>query len=168
MVEAVAEPNFIGTLGLNWKLFLAQLLNFGVVLFVLWRWVFRPLSGALEQRRLKIEGSVKKAEEIEARLNLLAVERKETMQKARQEADGIIKDALTAASNIKTEGEAAARAQSEKILNDTKVEINAEKDRALKEVKTEIATIVIAAAEKVARVKIDSKQDMDLTNEIIE
>src|SRR3989344_1771355 len=58
----------IGTLGLNWKLFIAQLINFSVIMFILWRWVFRPVGGALESRRKKIEESVAKAETIEKQM----------------------------------------------------------------------------------------------------
>ena len=55
VTKEAGSGGVIGTLGLNWKLFMAQLLNFGIVLFVLWKWVFRPVAGALETRRQRVE-----------------------------------------------------------------------------------------------------------------
>lgn len=161
-VEPITEPNFIATLGLNWKLFLAQLVNFGIVVFILWKWVFRPVVSALESRRKKIEDSVKHAEEIEKRMQESQSERENLIVQARKEAEDIGKKAQTAAESTKKEIMEHAKAESERILNQTKAAVAAEKDQMLKEVREEIATLVVGASEKIIREKLDEKKDKEL------
>ena len=114
-MEHATEPNFIGTLGLNWKLFLAQLINFGIVILVLWKWVFKPVAGALETRRQKIEESVKKADEIEKRLKEFEASRDQEFRKARAAAEEIIQKATTSGEASKAEILALAKVQAGRI-----------------------------------------------------
>src|SRR5262245_53133970 len=60
-----SEGGVLGMLGINWKLFIAQLINFGIVLFVLWKWVFKPVSSGLEARTTRIEKSLQDATQLE-------------------------------------------------------------------------------------------------------
>ena len=76
--------------GLDWKLFIAQLFNFAIVLIVLWRWVFKPLGTKLEQRTAKIEKSIKESQEIQDRLKQVEQYRKAEMKKIRGEANEIV------------------------------------------------------------------------------
>lgn len=161
-MEHVVEPNFISTLGLNWKLFLAQLINFGIVVFILWKWVFKPVVLALESRRKKIEDSVKHAEEIEKRMQETQREREGMIMQARKDAEDIAKKAQTAAEQTKKEIVENAKAESERILNQTKAAVAAEKDQMLKEVREEIATLVVGASERILREKLDEKKDREL------
>ena len=56
------------SLGIYWPKLLAQTINFGIVLFVLWRFAYRPVLTMLEQRRQKIAESITNAEKIKAEL----------------------------------------------------------------------------------------------------
>lgn len=161
------DPNFIGTLGLNWKLFLAQLVNFGIVLVILWKWVFKPLSGALEQRRQRIGLSVKQAEEIEKRLAEFRAWQEQETQKARREAETILQKATTSAEQSKQEMVLQAKAEAEKILAKTKQAIEAEKEQLLVEVRSELAELTALATEKILRAKLDEKKDKELINEVL-
>lgn len=166
MVETT-EPNFAATLGLNWKLFLAQAINFSIVLFVLWRWVFRPVAGALEARRQRIEGSVKKAAEIEERLAKLSAAETAKMKEARVQADQVIREASAAAAEAKAETIAAAKAAADKIMAGTKAAMMAEKEKAMREVRAEIAELTVLAAEKILRAKLDKDEDKKLVSDVI-
>ena len=117
-VEAAAEhpegsAGFIGTLGINWKLFLAQLLNFGIVLFILWKWVMKPVVGALESRRVKIEQSLKKAQDIEERLQKFEEHKEGELRRIRVQGQEILNQANAAAASAKAETVAAGRAEAD-------------------------------------------------------
>jgi hypothetical protein len=56
------EVGLIGTLGLNRDLFFAQLFNFAVVFFVMWRWVYKPLVKAMDERSATIAKGLSDAE----------------------------------------------------------------------------------------------------------
>lgn len=156
----------IGTLGLNWKLFLAQAVNFSVILFILWKWVFRPVSEALEARRQKIEESIAKAERIEKQMKESDEMREQSLRDARAEAEKIIQRTTTEAETAKQETLAAARTESEKILVKAKESIEIEKQQMLKEVKEEVADLVVFAAEKILQEKLDEKKDRELINSV--
>ena len=66
-----AKESVLGALGVNWKLFIAQLLNFSVVLFIMWKWVYTPLLKAIDpsaerSRVLLIDEIDRSDEEFEA------------------------------------------------------------------------------------------------------
>jgi F-type H+-transporting ATPase subunit b len=169
--EAAAEQapsGFIGTLGLNWKLFLAQLVNFAIVLFILWRWVFKPVVRALESRRQKIENSVKQAEDIEKRVYEFEASQEERLKKAYAEAEEILKKAASSAEQSRKETLEVARAEAEKILSDMKSAIAAEKEQMLQEVREELATLTVMATEKILRAKLDLRKDSEIVREILQ
>lgn len=166
--ESAKAPDFIGTLGLNWKLFLAQLLNFGIVVFILWKWVFRPVVGALESRRQKIEESVKKAEEIEKRMKDSEVERQKLFSQAREEAEALTKQAREVAEDLRQEITRNARQGAENILVEAKRTIAVEKEQMLGEVREEIANLTVMATEKILKDKLDQAKDKKLIQEVLE
>ena len=55
------------TLGISWPKLIALTVNFGIVLFVLWRWAYRPVLEVLEQRHQKIVESIANADKIKAK-----------------------------------------------------------------------------------------------------
>lgn len=158
----------IGTLGLNWKLFLAQVVNFGVVVFVLWKWVFKPVAGALESRRVKIEQSVKNAEEVQKKLEETQAASAQTLGQARQQAELILKKTQEQAGEMNREATEKTRRDAEKIMSDAKSTIAAEKDKALAEAREELANLVVMAAERVIKTKLDEKQDKKLIADVLQ
>jgi F-type H+-transporting ATPase subunit b len=84
------------------------------------------------------------------------------LQKAREEADGIIKNANEAAEKIKSETIAQATEQAEKMIEQTRSTLAMEKEKMISEAKKEIGQLVAAAAEKVVRSKIDPAKDRNL------
>lgn len=157
----------IGTLGLNWKLFLAQAVNFSIVVFVLWKWVFKPVAGALEARREKIEKSVREAGEIEKKLEHIQVTSAQELQKARQEAQTLIQKSQELAAEARSEATKNARSEAEKIMADAARTIEAEKERVLAEAKEELANLVVMASERVIKTKLDDKHDKKLINDVV-
>ncbi len=167
--EAVSHESggVIGTLGLNAKLFIAQLINFSIILFILWRWVWKPLGGALESRRKKIEESVSKAEMIDKQMQETQVLREQKLREAATDAEAVLKRNLDAAEKMKTEIVSTAHSEAEKIMAKTKETIAAEKQQMLKEVRSELADLVVMSTEKILRQKLDDKSDKKIVEEII-
>ncbi len=76
--------------GINLKSFLAQLVNFAIVLFVLWKWVFRPVAQGLADRTAKIEKSLDDAQQITVDKQTFETWKNAEISKVRQEAATII------------------------------------------------------------------------------
>ncbi|TSC65345.1 MAG: F-type H+-transporting ATPase subunit b [Candidatus Doudnabacteria bacterium Gr01-1014_77] len=160
-----ANSSVTALFGLDWKLFIAQLFNFAIVLIVLWRWVFKPLGAKLEQRTAKIEKSIKEAQEIQDQLKQVEQYRKAEMEKIRGEATEIVAKAQKTAEMNKDQIIAEAKKSAEKVLEQSKKELASEKEKLLIEVREEAATLVVAATEKILREKLDSKRDVELIKE---
>lgn len=157
----------VGTLGLNAKLFIAQLINFSVILFILWRWVWKPLGGALEARRKKIEESVIKAEQIEKQAEASQAMRQQKLREAAAEAETFLKRSTEAAEKLRTEIVSTAHGEAEKILTKANQAIAGEKQQMLREVRSEVADLIVTATEKILRQKIDDKSDKKIVEEIL-
>ena len=155
----------LSTLGINWKLFLAQLVNFSIVLFIFWKWVVKPLGATLTKRTEKIEQGLKNAEFTELEKKKFEEWKQQEMKKVRGEADHILRTTTDTANKIKQDTIVDAQKQAVKILEQSKSSIESEKAQMIREVKQEIATLVVAASEKILRGKLDSKKDHELINE---
>lgn len=94
----------VSQLGIDWKLLLAQGVNFVILLFVLTKFVYKPLMKMVEERRKKIELGIKGGEKAEQIIKL-----------AEQEKAGIIKEADTQAVGIISEAEKTAQKKAQDI-----------------------------------------------------
>jgi F-type H+-transporting ATPase subunit b len=158
----------ITKLGIDWKLLIAQLVNFGILLYILNRFVFKPLLASLNARREQIVSSVKQNEEAEAKLKEAEALKEEVMAQARKEADSIIKGAEKNASKLKAEGLAETKKEAEKIIAQGKLQL--ENDRALlrTELKKEVGQLISLAVEKTVGDLVDTHAQKKLTDEAIE
>jgi F-type H+-transporting ATPase subunit b len=133
------------TLGIDWKLLLAQGFNFAVVLMVLTRFVYRPLVAMMDERRNKIEKGLQDAAAAEVRLAEIAHERKTVLRNAEKEGEHLI-DVLEA----RGKESAALLVQratedAEQLLKDASEEAKKEKAREIEKVKGSIGEIIVAA-----------------------
>ncbi len=154
-------------LGINWKLLIAQIINFLILLFVLHRFAYKPILKMLDDRTNKIEKGLKDAEETQNKLREITQKEKEILAKARTEAQEILKKTEDMAKKSKEEIAVEAKTQAEKIISDAKASIESEKTKMLREVKSEVAELVVLATEKVIREKIDSAKDRELIEKSI-
>jgi F-type H+-transporting ATPase subunit b len=161
------ETSLLGTLGIDWKLFLAQLVNFGIVLFVFWKWVVKPLGNTLTQRQERIEQGLKNADLMDSEKKKFDEWKLAEMKKVRTEADNILRTTTDTANQIKQETIADAQKQANKVMEQAKVSMESEKTQMMKEAKQEIATLVVAASEKILRGKLDAKKDQELISESV-
>lgn len=152
----------ITKLGIDWKLLFAQIINFLVLLFVLYKFAYGPILAMLEKRQKRIEKGLKDADEARRKLAESEEKQKEILKKARVEAKEIIEKARLQSERVKSELAAEAKAQAEKVIADAKAEIDREKQKTILEIKSEIGELVVAAVERVLEEKIDEKKDKEI------
>lgn len=165
--SAAPEAGVVELFGLNWKLFVAQLVNFAIILFVLWKWVFRPVAKALADRTTKIENSLAEAEKITADRETFDSWKNKEISGVRQEAADIITQAKGDAERVRTEITDTAKSDAAKILERGKAQLTEEKNKAVQEIKSEIASMVVQATETILKKKMDSSADQVLIKEAI-
>lgn len=151
-------------LGIDWKLLLAQIINFLVLLFVLHRFLYKPVIKMLEDREQKIEKSLKQTEEIEKNLFASEAEKMKIISEARNEAGKIILESKEMSEKIREDLANRAKLEAAAILEEGKKMLAQDKEAMFKELKSEVADIVKSAAEKLLREKLDSEKDRKLIN----
>jgi F-type H+-transporting ATPase subunit b len=171
MVEAVNQAaesaGVVGTLGLNGKLFVAQLVNFSVVLFVMWKWVYKPLVRMLDERAKKIEQGLRDAEASASAKQAAQNEKDAVVLDARKQAKVILEQAMADAEKQRVEAVGRAKQEVERVVLLGKENIRAEREKLVADVKAELADLVVLAAERVLREKIDAKKDEKLIKESV-
>lgn len=170
--EEVTEPakedtGVIGLFGLNWKLFLAQLVNFAIVLFVLWRFVFKPVVAGMEARTKKIEDSLNTADKVNKEKEEFEQWKAKEMVNARHEAGAIITESKKTATTTKDQILEQAKAEQQQILDQAKLELEQQKQKTLEEAKASIADLVVQSTEKLLRAKLDGKTDAKLIQTVL-
>lgn len=164
---AAPSQDLAGMFGISWKLFFAQLFNFSIVLLILWKWVFTPVTRALQKRTQKIEDSLKTAESITKEKEKFEKWKAGEMGKARTEAADIVTQAKAEAEVVRIELLAKAKSEQAAIVTDGKEKLKQEQVLMIQEAKSHLAEIVIHAAEKILREKLNDKKDKALAEEAI-
>lgn len=139
--------------GINWKLLLVQALNFGVLLLILWKFLYTPVLKLIDERRQKIAEGVQNAEEAEEKLARSETEGKEIVATASREAEKIVASAREHAEEKGSQLMRAAETRAEAVLADAEARAEESKRQALKQSEREIARAAMLAAEKVLREK---------------
>ena len=146
---------------------LAQLINFGVVFFVLWFFVFKPLSQKMRLRTKKISRSLKEAEQISQNLKKAQAEKAKIIRVAREEAQRIIEQGQrdTKAETTKILG--LTREEAKKILAEQKRVLRQEKAKMMKSVKEDASDLIISALNSLLPNLIDEKKDQAIIQDAL-
>jgi F-type H+-transporting ATPase subunit b len=155
----------MAALGLNLGFFLFQVFNFIIVLVLLTAWAYKPLMNALENRKKKIAQSLEDARiAAEARANAEA-EANKILAEARAQAAKEISEATSRADKAAREVMAQAEKDVAKIRLDGTMEAAAERERVLSEVRGQIASLAIAATQKLVGEALDERRQHALVDE---
>ncbi|MFA5107079.1 MAG: F0F1 ATP synthase subunit B [Patescibacteria group bacterium] len=152
----------ITQLGINWKLLIAQVINFFILLFVLYRFAYKPILRMLNKRTATIEKSLDDAKQIERNLAESAKEKEAALKSARQQAQKILDEVMQKAEALRQEKLKLANAEVEEIVKRTKAELAQAKITLVKEAQAEVADVVVQAVEKILLERLDEKKDREL------
>ena len=155
------------SLGIDWRLFSAQLINFSILLLILYKFVYKPVLKMLDDRTDKIEKGLADAEESGKKLKEIEEKEKKVLVDAKKQAKDIIKKAEEQAQINKAEFVVIAQTESDKIIEKAKKVAGEEKDKMVSEVKSEISVLVAIAVEKIVDEKMNDTKDVQIINEVI-
>ena len=152
-------------LGVDGPKLIAQLINFAIVLFVLWRFAYKPVFEMLETRRKTIAESMDNAEKIKTELTETQAERDKVLAEANQKAQEMIADAKEAAKQVgEAEGQKAVK-QAEEIIRKAREATEADRDSMMAELKAEIGRLVVDTTAKVSGKVLTSDDHQRLIDE---
>lgn len=146
-------------------------ISFLLLLFVLARYAWKPILGAVKKREQTINDSLATAERVKAEMAQLQSENEALLAKAREERALMLKEARETKDRIINEAKEQAKLEANKIVADAQAAIQAQKMAALTDVKNQVGNLVIEVSEKVLRRELSGKADQEnyikqLSNEI--
>jgi F-type H+-transporting ATPase subunit b len=148
----------LDALGLNLGYLFVQIFNFLIVFIVLRAWVFKPIMGLLEKRRLAIAQGLEDARvAAEARANAER-EAKDVVAKAQTDAALRIRESTERAETAGRDVLLKAEQDATKIRSDASVEAADERERLLSDVRGQVAVLAIAATQKLVGAELSDTQ----------
>jgi len=141
--------------------------NFVVFLVLLWQFAFKPVAAMLAERRQRIEQGLRDAEQAKRDRESAEQERLAALTEARREANDILARAQKVAQETRDADIAATRAELERMRTRATDEIEAEKGRALSELRSEVAELALQAAGRVVRETMTDQRQRRLVEEFL-
>lgn len=151
--------------GVEWPLFLSQLVSFCIVAILLRKFAYQPILAVLEMRRNKIEESLVNAEKIKQQLAESEVRYQQILSKANTEAQRVIDEALTTAGSLGERERQKAISEAEQIIAKAREATALEHSQMLGQLKRELGRLVIDTTAKVTGKVLTAEDQQRLTEE---
>jgi F-type H+-transporting ATPase subunit b len=155
-------------LGINLSLLLAQIVNFGLLLLLLYMFAYKPVIKMLDQRSAMIKESVEQSEYIKKQAELAEKETARLIAEASKEGQRIIEQATQIGEETKQKAKQEAKIEAERLIAKAKLEIERERDEIISELRSAFADLTIIAAEKVIDRSLDKEQHRQLIEKVLE
>ena len=147
---------------INTGLIFWTIVVFGILLALLWRFGWPAILKSVEERERRIQQQLEEAERARSEAARLLEEHKRTMAGARAEAQEIVAKAKAVAEKERETLLAKARQEYEQLLGRARKEIDAEKEKAILELRREAVDLSIAAASKLIAANLDTEANRRL------
>lgn len=157
-----------GLFALNPGLVVWTWIVFLTLLFVLRKWAWGPILGALEARERRIQEALDGAARDREEARRLLEEHRRLLQESRDKAQHILAEGRKAAERLRMEMLEEARRQRQQIVERAREDIERERDQALEALRREVVDLSLAAAGRVLRREIDEAENRRLVESYLE
>jgi F-type H+-transporting ATPase subunit b len=159
LVQEAAEAGPTSPFDVNFGLFFWTLIVFGILLFLLWKFAWPQILQATVEREQKIKAQLAEAERLNAEAKASVAEAQKLQLDARNSAQALLAEAKTAAEKERAAAIERVKADQDALLDRTRREIAAERDKAIAELRREAVDLALGAAAKVIGQRLDSEAD---------
>ena len=147
---------------------IAQILNFLFLVFILAKFVYKPLLNVMEARKNKIASDLEAADTAKVEAEAVKAEYAAKLADARQEAQAIIENARKNAQAAHDKIMAENKAEQDQVVAAAKEAIELEKQKALADVRAQVISLSMMAASKIVEQKLGSEEDKKMAGEIVD
>jgi len=155
-------------LGINLPTLLAQIINFAILLGLMYLVAYKPIMRMFDERSRKIRESMEQTEFIKEQAAHAEEEVKKQLEAAGKEGQEVIARAVRTGEEVKREAQQEARQEAESLIARARTEIQRERDDAIDELRKEFADLTILAASKVIDRSLDKKAHRQLIDKVLE
>jgi F-type H+-transporting ATPase subunit b len=132
-------------------------LTFLILLFILRKFAWKPILGAVSEREDSIKNALAEADKARQEMQDINADNERILKEARAERDAMLKDARLIKNNMIEEAKESAKTQANKIIEQAKTTIENEKLSAIAEIKHQVANLSIDIAEKIVKEELSNK-----------
>jgi len=150
--------------GVYWPNFIAQVILFAIVYFVLRKYAFGPIVTMLEERRRRIEEGQLNAERIKKQLAEAQAKYEEILARANAEAQRLIEEVRLSGERLSEQKRQQAMAEAEQIISKAREAIVQERELTMLELKHDFGRLVVETTTKVTK-KMLTPEDQQRINE---
>ncbi|MDG0794482.1 F0F1 ATP synthase subunit B [Cohnella ginsengisoli] len=152
---------------ITWTNFFVQVIAFGILYLLLSKYAFGPLFGIMEKRRQLVKEQIDTAERNRSESERFLEEQKQSLQQARKEAYDIIEQAKSTGSKQADDIIAAARGESSRLKEEAVRDIEAEKNKAIASLKSEVGGLSVQIASKILEKQVDAGAQGELVDQYL-
>lgn len=129
--------------GVDWPHFIAQVVSFCIVAFLLHRFAYKPVVTILEERRQRIADGLANADRIKAELARAETQRQEILSQANTQATKLIEEARAAAARVQEQETQKAISSAEQIMVKAREAAAQDHAKMLADLKREVGRLVV-------------------------
>lgn len=133
-------------------------LTFIILMFILTKFIWKPIMAAVNKREDNIQEALDMAKKTKAEMEKLQTQNANLLKEARIERDEMIKEAKITSDGMIDSAKNKAKEEADKIVENARISIEAEKNAAVAELKNQVATIALEIAEKIIRQELSSDE----------
>lgn len=149
-------------------LFFWQTMIFVGLLFLLRKYAWRPILGAVNERETSIKDALASAEAARAEMETLQSDNQRILKEARAEKEALLKEARNTRADLINTAKEEAQEEAQKILAQAQEAIQNEKRAAISELKEQVGSIAMDIAEKVLQKELESKdKQVELIDQLL-
>lgn len=141
--------------------------TFGLLLVLLRKFAWGPITSALSQRETTIAESIAQAEKALAEAKQLQADNTKARREAEAQAQAILREAREEAERLRGEEVDKTRSQIQQMQDAAQAEIAREKQSALDSLRAEVADLAVQAAEKILRANLDADRQKKIVSDFL-
>lgn len=146
---------------------IVQMITFALFVWFTMRFVWKPLTGIMEERNKRIADGLAAAERGQHEQELAEQRAKETLHEAKERASEIVNQAQKRANEMVEEAKSEARTEGERLLAAARAEIEQEVNRAREQLRAQVSTLAVSGAERVLKREVDPQSHKQMLDELV-
>jgi F-type H+-transporting ATPase subunit b len=158
----------MGGLGISLAGYIAQLISFGLLLFLLIFFGYKPIRKMLDERANRVKEGLEQAEAAKQEYEHAQVEAQRQIGQAREQGEALVAQARQIGDRLKEEARGEARKEAQAIVDRTRVELERERDRIVDDLRKDFVDTAILAAERVINETLDKERHRRLIEKALE
>ncbi len=157
----------IANLGISLPTLIAQIINFVILLVLMYLVAYKPIMRMFDERSRKIKESMEQTELIKERAARAEEEAAKRIEAASREGQEMVARAMRTGEEVRQQAQQEAREQAETLISRARTEIQRERDEAIDELRKEFADLTILAAGKVIDRSLDKEAHRQLIDKVL-